>query len=116
MLTEQIRKTFMRNKNGTVRRVGEVKYKDGILATLFNNILNVYILLYIIILSYQLVTWMKQGEIPIDYISLVGMIFASLSYGAHAYQHSDPVQFRNSCISVLIIISLILLKYFRKKK
>ena len=115
MLTKFVEDTFL-VENGKKRKLGDLKYKSGSKKVFFDNILNIYLVLYILVISYEFRQWLKNGAVPMTYVSLIGGMFASLTYGLHAYQHADAKQMRNTMISSSILLTIVLLKTFLKIK
>lgn len=113
--TKFIEDTFLIEK-GKKRKLGDLKYKSGPMKTLFDNILNIYLVLYIFAISYEFRHWIKTGSVPMTYVSLLGGMFASLTYGLHAYQQADAKQIRNTMISLTVLLIIILLKTILRMK
>ena len=115
MLTEIIEKHIM-TENGKKRKVGDLKFKSGAKAKFFDNILNIYIVLYFLAMYYEISNWRKKKEVSVTFVSLIAGMFASLTYGLHAYQQADAKQLRNTLISISVFISVIFLKLYFKIK
>jgi hypothetical protein len=109
MLTQLVEQAFL-VENGKKRKLGELKYKSGSKKKIFDNLLNIYLAIYIVVISYEFRQWIKKGAVPVTYVSLIGGIFASLTYGLHAYQHADAKQMRNTLISGSVLVTVMVLK------
>lgn len=115
MFTKLIEDTLL-TENGKKRKLGELKYKTGTKRKIFDNILNIYLLLYILVITYEFSQWIKKGVVPVTYISLIGGLFASLTYFLHAYQQADAKQMRNTMVSASVLFIIINMKFILKIK